>query len=482
MRNNYLKKINIRSYAGYQKQEINLDPDINLFIGKNGAGKTFFLNRILYPLLSFNFSNLELVEGIDVSYTIHSQCETVNYEINYTIFSEPISSRNSDGIVCFKISAILRDVVNKKNIFIYERSHSGQDLKILVPCQMNFHVQDHNSDLFQVSNLLPQHQIKSNELVNSFLEDERIKKIIENSQDYNFLKSYVQNVICDHIFSSSALLTISSFMISGDGSTSSLHPFPGNFEFSESFLKSFFQISFEIEQKGGYQCKTKIDRTLMGAFFQAYFYESTIPLFVEAGGIKKEDIKIKEIVEKINTSLCNTEHVDFFLKTSRFQRIWFQAISENIQSSVKNEKIIIKLGIQVLIEDQSYEVKPLNEALTEGEKRFLCYCLMINLVKDNYFLIDEIENGLHPEWLSYIMNDDLRQLFISSHNPFVVNNLLNIVDCDNFIESNFLHICKMKDEASKSYSVEDMKPGLKGHINSALKQGSDLSKLLTKYL
>lgn len=461
MQHTYLKSICINKYAGYIDQKIDFDKKINLFIGKNGAGKTFFLKNVLSPILSLDFKSFDVSEGIDISFDLEFTDNENNYEIQYKLFAEPTLINISSP---FMIEAIFKNADTKEEIFKYSQDNLSEVLNFKLNSQViSFEKQVENFYFYKNS--------AHTNIVTRLLNSEEHTELKNNLGIY---LNYVQFVISGRFFKFSASSNLSLTAFSNVESS-----LPGDFQFSAALLQDFFKCELKIKvMESGWSSQGGNDpHTLFGEFF-TYFLRQEVVSCVNSNTA----INVQNIIKNINTEFSNVEHVDYFLKTSRFKKINFQLLSEFVEdiSSKDGNWKSFKLNLQVLIEDYNAEVKPLFLALTEGERRFLSYCLMINLVSDSYFLIDEIENGLHPEWISHIMKAPHRQLFISSHNPFVVNNFLSVADVDGFDKSNSVHICETK-KNNKSFKISSIAPELKKHISLALKRDTDFSKLLTKY-
>ena len=63
---NYLQHVSLKNYITIQDVEIDFKPGLNLIIGKNGSGKTNFLNY-LYLFLDINWD--EVVSFLDAEFT-----------------------------------------------------------------------------------------------------------------------------------------------------------------------------------------------------------------------------------------------------------------------------------------------------------------------------------------------------------------------------------------------------------------------------
>ncbi|WP_408097707.1 AAA family ATPase [Peredibacter sp. HCB2-198] len=463
MKRNYLKSLDIRRYAYYKNSKIEFDKNINLFIGRNGAGKTFFLNKVLNPLLSSEFEKLDLTNGIDVSYSIVTVYDDVEYEIAYTVISEPMLL-NSEEKRSFQIRVEL--IKGKELIFTYFRDNNQH--------QIQFHAFDLEEITIPVESVSLKNLSRLNfqqDLAVVYLNETKYKAVKDNSKN-NFLTFFVQIIPRFSVPS----INYQSAFYSYEGGRNAL---PGNFNFSIDYLKDFFTAEIQyMTQNTGFQIAEGFaPRPLFVEFFSHFFIQKLYNKDIF------KDIDLEKIIHDVSESFCRIEHVDYFLSSGRFRRIKFQLLSGNVTELKEYDapSFLFKMNLQILIEDRKGDVRPLFNALTEGESRFLSYCLMINLISKYYFLVDEIENGLHPEWISHIMNESSKQLFISTHNPFVLNNLLSLLESEDFTDSHSVHVCRSRDEKNSMFSVDEIDPKLKSHIALALKRETDFSKLLTKY-
>ena len=93
----WINKIKINNFRNYQKQEIELEPNINLFYGENAQGKTNIIEAIFLSSMGKSFRAKKDKEMINLN------SERAEVEIQY-------QKSDRDGKI--KI-----DLGNKKNIF-----------------------------------------------------------------------------------------------------------------------------------------------------------------------------------------------------------------------------------------------------------------------------------------------------------------------------------------------------------------------------
>ena len=159
--------------------------------------------------------------------------------------------------------------------------------------------------------------------------------------------------------------------------------------------KSLFQ------QQNNYQSKIQQSKSNLTGFFPYDFF--TVNLLIEIFKSARD----KDFAEAVKTG----EYANHY-----------QQLLKDLNQILFNKKININIylsGFNFKSDSSGQEIELFPEDLSHGElKRLSIYAwIKYNIIEDSIVLIDEIENGFHPDWQYQIIKDIAEW---SPNNQFII--------------------------------------------------------------
>lgn len=120
-----LKKINIENVLSYDKEEIEFNNDLNIFVGANGSGKSNLLNIIIYVLKRYCYKNYEITRNYGIErigytkYSIREKNPLYNSSENFFLSKHKLL-KNSPSYISFVVEFEENDIKNLHEIKKYK--------------------------------------------------------------------------------------------------------------------------------------------------------------------------------------------------------------------------------------------------------------------------------------------------------------------------------------------------------------------------
>ncbi len=360
--------------------------NISLIVGENGSGKTSIL-EIIYDFFGSHSEKTFLIFNKEGKYFVY-----YNHRLNIDIkdSGESISFINERGKS--NIAEIYEVYNNENNKFISNKKNE------------NLVLTSNNKSHFKANLLKAYFYTKKKDILNKLFEINYIELIIEYDnlkKDISNYKEDIQEKIKDNI----------SFI---EGTVSSIVLFKGIFE----ILRLKYNINnLKDEYIKEYKKKypSKVDN-MTGYFFEEVVYQ---------------DLKR----HKFNINKSRNRHYIYIDIEEDLKKIDFifslPSIAFNIHLYDKNHRSFDNLSFgeqkllstlytfENILQNESYEVDGWNEEYPQS-------------IEMNYFLIDEFELGLHPQWQKETINRMIsffsqgtkeKHLFLTSHSPFFLSDI-----------------------------------------------------------
>ncbi|RZF22577.1 hypothetical protein DAY19_02050 [Halobacteriovorax vibrionivorans] len=463
---NFLSKLNIHKYTSYDASEINFDKNINVVIGKNGAGKTHFLNKVLFPFLENKFEYFDFNGPIDLEYEV-TYSGLPDTKVTYHLKSAEVLQINDEASVV-PFSYLITCMNKNETLFTFFRSNNVEKLEL-------YKHKDFISSNVDYSRKLNINNLSS---VNkqSFDPSNRscIVQVLNDKNRPNFLDHSILMLLQD-VIHFQLLTDYSNYRFSLQDIPAT---FPSNFNYTQQSIQDFVNIKIRLEINGsGHSVE-------YGSNPSAIFNNLFINIIIDylSKNLKKDPLfKVNpdDIGGHLKDELLKLPSMSYFFKNSRFSELLFTFFNFNINLE-EGKKYNLSASIHILLKNKNLEILPLTQSLTDGEKRFFVFCVSQILTSKTFYLIDEVENGLHPEWISYIMKSK-KQLFITSHNPFVIDNSIYIKSSEELDSHDSLILCKTKSSENDSFQVRNLNEVELSRVSKGLKINKNLSSLLSKY-
>lgn len=484
----YVKELTLVDYMRYSsgRKTLFFDERINVLLGNNGSGKTFLLN-LLRDVIYFSPDKLNLDSGIEAEVVLQLETNrhpltskaTPNiekYRFVQKISSSPIAYGEKDFFSTFQI---VREIYSENDECLLSILINNKELRLKpLPEYLTTDSVLGGGGQLRYEIDLPN--------IRSPLLDTAVSMVFRKISESSLLNARVLHY-CQRLgMGFRSLLSVGHYQNWGcyllpPEKFSQSH----DFDVNDEYLASSFQLDLKIRKdgrgwmssgEGGLFSHLMIEflsnnaalnqTSLLGAdreWLSRSFSDwlATLPVFnkfFQSSRFVKVDIGLARFeVEPIQLSPDNPNNYDF-----KINCVAFVTFKDNFNQScyiVKGDNSSDGLGV-----------------FTGGEKRYFSL-LVFRALGRAVFFIDEIENGLHPSWIAEVLNSKEEQLFISTHNPYVINNVQQLSNDSTLANQNIFHICQRKNEG---FDVHDLSEGEKELVANLRKKNIDTSSILNK--
>lgn len=437
-----LKKVYIENVLSYEKETIEFNDTLNLFVGANGAGKSNLMNIIIYILKRFCFKNYEISKngGMDrtgyFKYSIREKNPLYNASENFFLKKHKLLSNKKSSII-FTIKFEQNDLDN-----LYEIIKFKDDIINFLDYKIDS--LDFIDDRFVIpkENVIPFFEIQESDLK---IEKEVEIEIIEDKDMWKIKEGLDEKYYCFMKYFSLMYNILNLIGID--------HNIKNPFIFFEAYrnnAKETTMVSLN-DYNGGNIVNTQ-SYLNMSYVMNSIENNST---YIMLATKKYGEIHRKCIEEENGKKIF--ENNKEYRKLKDFFREFNYEISINCIDLNNNvyQFNIIKDGVLVEI-----------DSVSSGEREiinFICGLYLENM-KDGIVVIDEPELHLHPSWQKKIIDkfreitkiQNIQMIFVTHSASFIsmdsLNNVYRIYKDNGF--SKCLKIEKLlDDEKTRKYLV-----------------------------
>ncbi|MBK9926175.1 MAG: AAA family ATPase [Anaerolineales bacterium] len=415
-----ITRVEIEGFWGKYKIETDLHPDVNIFIGKNGTGKTTFIN-MLYAVLKVDLRTLLNLEFKKITILLRSE-KSKTKKISVT------KSESSESA----IQNITYKLANKS----YPFSISARDVELIernmrrhsLISESLFELGRKISDLINISNLSvhratseytnsPEDEFRASRRIdrpNTLPIDQRLNDLIGRLKGYQLILSKQ----ADEISSNLQKDVLRSMLYNPNFDTFSLSP---NSELELGKEKQELTKAYKELGALDEPTKQKIDKHIR-------VLNQSLASIRKAQDSKDQNyLRVDDIMPM--SLLKRTQHViDLALKAEQNKQNVFQLINlflQTINEFIKDKDVSITANGDLEIKKgQKVILSPTISNISSGEKQLLILLTETLLQKSEPFIFfaDEPELSLHIEWQAQIIPsikklNDSAQIIVATHSP-----------------------------------------------------------------
>lgn len=433
-----LSRLSIFKYRRYEPFNISFDGKVNIFLGRNGTGKTHLI-RLINQLSVLNLSKLDLSEGCNLELEFRMKDRKSILKVS----SDPLRLEST-------LDALENDVIGQRESFSENVTYfsidfttfslQDEELSKLVLTNFDLSITDQEKSISDSYDSLMFSSLQEigdlQRVVSRVVFSKKIKEETLRSSHNSFrpLSVFPRELRARRIDEAEGAYFYADFSTGMDELSRD--------KYVSSMGLHFKGVDFDLYSMTS-SGKGLFNRILENASW-TYFQDRKSDAFSKSSAEVLHDLN-----ELFLTSLHKLNGVRRFLSLSRFSRLVFNTITSEVNEISSDEGLDdlrreVKVEYQVLfqgIDNNLYFFKD----LTPGERRFFSLCFRNSLSLSLLTFIDELENGLHPEWINSIFNETSGQLFVSTHNPFVVDTALAHASENDLLQQNVLHLCQFRD-------------------------------------